>query len=260
MNLVLRCVALNDQTMSKPLIGRFDERGGTIGRSDDANLTLPDPERGISRLQAQVLHRDNQYWLENVSSVIPVLHNGHPVGQGMQVSLHERDELTVSHYVLQVAFEDDSESDAILRGRTVSSSPTTTVVPKAQPASAREALSAPPSHQAAVTAGMRAALDAVLERLNPGRLEVPLGKRTWFERLWPSRRAVRLWRLYVKEHAALRTESQADFHDSVGQTFRAGYESHIRNVPVGPDETVRPVETTRSTAERGASVPPKGTS
>jgi predicted component of type VI protein secretion system len=259
MSLVLRCVALNDQTMSKPLIGRFDERGGTLGRSDEATLTLPDPERRISRLQAQVLHRDNQYWIENVSNIIPVLHNGHPVGQGMQVALREADEIRVSDYLLLVGFEDDSESDAILRGRNVSSNLTPAAVPKALPA-ARDALSDQPSHQAAMTAGMRAVLDAVLERLNPDRLELSLGKRTWFERVWQARRAVRVWQLYIREHGALRAQAQADFHRSVGETFRAAYESHMRHSPVGPDETVRPDETARRIAERVASGPPKDAS
>jgi FHA domain-containing protein len=75
-SLVLQCIALNDQPMSRPLIGRFDERGGTLGRSDDATLTLPDPDRRISRLQAIVLHRDGQYWIENVSDMIPCFITG----------------------------------------------------------------------------------------------------------------------------------------------------------------------------------------
>ena len=38
MNLVLQGTALNDEPMSQPLIGRFDERGGTLGRSDSATF------------------------------------------------------------------------------------------------------------------------------------------------------------------------------------------------------------------------------
>ena len=119
MTLVLRGITLGEEPMSQPLIGRFDERGGTLGRSDDATLTLPDPERLISRIQAQVLHRDEHYWLENISAASAVLHNGRPLSTGMRVILSEGDELRIGGYALQAAFEDETTSAAILRGRTV---------------------------------------------------------------------------------------------------------------------------------------------
>ncbi len=52
MNLVIRAHTLKSETLSQAITGYFDERGGTIGRSDTITLTLPDPERHISRLQA----------------------------------------------------------------------------------------------------------------------------------------------------------------------------------------------------------------
>jgi FHA domain-containing protein len=119
MTLVLRGLTRDEEPMSQPLIGRFDERGGTLGRSDDANLTLPDPERLISRLQAQILHRDEHYWLENISAASAVLHNGRPLSAGMRVILSEGDELRIGEYALQAAFEDEASSATILRGRTV---------------------------------------------------------------------------------------------------------------------------------------------
>jgi len=119
MSLVLRAVALDEEPMSQPLIGRFDERGGTLGRSDDATLTLPDAERLISRIQAQILHRDEHYWLENLSTASAVLHNGRPLSTGMRIILSEGDEIRIGGYALQAAFEDEESSATILRGRTV---------------------------------------------------------------------------------------------------------------------------------------------
>src|SRR3984893_14514616 len=119
MTLVLKGITRDEEPMSQPLIGRFDERGGTLGRSDDATLTLPDPERLISRMQAQVLHRDEHYWLENISAASAVLHNGRPLSTGMRVILSEGDELRIGGYALQATFEDETDSAAILRGRTV---------------------------------------------------------------------------------------------------------------------------------------------
>src|SRR5215470_7302592 len=95
MTLVLHSIALDEAPMSQPLVGRFDERGGTVGRSDNATFTLPDPERMISRVQAQILFRDEGYWIENVSTANSTLHNGRPLSAGMRILLREGDELRI---------------------------------------------------------------------------------------------------------------------------------------------------------------------
>src|ERR1700730_2083405 len=134
MTLVLQGIKLNDESMSQPLIGRFDERGGTVGRSDNATFTLPDPERLISRVQAQILFRDEGYWIENVSSASSTLHNGRPLSAGMRILLREGDELRIGGYTLVAASESDETSATILRGRTVimqPQGPLTAVAPAA---------------------------------------------------------------------------------------------------------------------------------
>jgi FHA domain-containing protein len=118
MTLVLRGMTLNEQPISRPLIGRFDERGGTVGRSDDSTFTLPDPERLISRQQAQVVHTGQHFWLENLSAVSVILHNGRPLSTGMRVVLRNGDELKVGGYTLQASFEEDADNATILLGRT----------------------------------------------------------------------------------------------------------------------------------------------
>jgi len=118
MSLVLRGVSLNEQPITRPLIGRFDERGGTLGRSDDSTLTLPDPGRLISRQQAQVVHNGRQFWIENLSAASVILHNGRPLSTGMRVVLHDGDELKIGGYTLQASLQDDAENATILLGRT----------------------------------------------------------------------------------------------------------------------------------------------
>jgi predicted component of type VI protein secretion system len=115
----VQCLALNDERLSQPLLGRFDRRGGTVGRSDNATFTLPDPERRISRVQAKVLYTDEGYWVENSSAASPVLHNGRLLAAGMRVLLHENDELRIGGYSLSISFEDNVSSATILRGRTL---------------------------------------------------------------------------------------------------------------------------------------------
>src|SRR6266850_5941476 len=119
MTLVLQGIALNDEPLSQPLIGRFDERGGTLGRSESATFTLTDPERLISRVQALILFQDEGYWIENVSAANSTLHNGRSLSAGMRVMLREGDELRIGGYTLLAAFEHNEASETILRGRTV---------------------------------------------------------------------------------------------------------------------------------------------
>ena len=54
MTLTLRAVSLNEQPLTQPISAHFDAKGGTIGRHDDNTLALPDPERHISRRQAEI--------------------------------------------------------------------------------------------------------------------------------------------------------------------------------------------------------------
>ena len=362
--------------MSQPLIGRFDERGGTLGRSDQATFTLPDPERMISRVQAQVLHNDDLYWIENVSAASPILHNGRPLSAGMRVMLRDGDELRIGGYTLQVAFEQDETSATILRGRTmiirrdgtaplapppgpVPPTPAATPATPAQPTPATTAAVAPipaaasgvalparpgadaaraaapgvevlwraflegagiesplpapsaellasigamlriaiggihrlvgmramakdemqaqmtiiqvrgnnplkfapdgmaalqllllppargflagpaalrdalvdlQSHQVGVMAGMRAALDAVLDRFDPAKLEAHLTSRSVFDSLRPGHRRARLWEVYLEHYRSLREEAQEDFQRFFGEAFREAYEAQVRSL------------------------------
>jgi predicted component of type VI protein secretion system len=123
MTLVLRGVSLDDEPLSNPLVGRFDDRGGEIGRSDNATFTLPDPQRLISRVHARISHAEKKYWMQNVSSAGQILHNGRPLSSGMRVSLSDGDDVRIGGYRLAVAFEHDQTSKTILRGRTTAPVP-----------------------------------------------------------------------------------------------------------------------------------------
>src|ERR1700761_3898034 len=144
MSLVLQGTALNEEPLSQPLIGRLDQRGGTVGRSDNATFTLPDPERMISRTQAQILYRDDGYWIENVSTATSILHNGRPLSAGMRVTLRDGDEIRIGGYTLLASSEDDAASATILRGRTAVLWPSLQeVISPSGPAVAVQELAAP---------------------------------------------------------------------------------------------------------------------
>ncbi|MEZ3498730.1 type VI secretion system-associated FHA domain protein TagH [Pantoea sp. KPR_PJ] len=89
----------------------FQPPGGTIGRSQDNDLVLPDESRAISRLQALVhLSADGDCRLTNQGSVTSVVHNGMTLARGVQVQLQHGDALQIGDYQLAVA--DPARADA----------------------------------------------------------------------------------------------------------------------------------------------------
>ena len=81
----------------------FDELGGTIGRADTNQLVLPDPDRSISRVHAQVVFRHGAYALIDRGSNA-VLINGQPLGNGREAPIRDGDTITLGAYALGVSY------------------------------------------------------------------------------------------------------------------------------------------------------------
>lgn len=101
--LTIRAVTLDGQPASPSLQADFDELGGTIGRSADSVLVLPDPERHISRTQATIAWHDGGYVIRNDGSSLPVVVNGRPLGKGGESALAVGDQIQVGGYSLEVS-------------------------------------------------------------------------------------------------------------------------------------------------------------
>ncbi len=84
------------------LSAAFDELGGSIGRADNNQLVLPDPERTISRVHARLVFRSTGYMIvDNGSNPISV--NGTPLGTGREHPLKPGDQVQIGGYLLQAA-------------------------------------------------------------------------------------------------------------------------------------------------------------
>ncbi|PLV58582.1 type VI secretion system-associated FHA domain protein TagH [Erwinia sp. B116] len=82
----------------------FIAPGGTLGRSPDNQLVLPDPERAISRLQALIhVAPGGECRLTSQGSVTPVWHNGVALTRGDQVLLTHGDRLAIGPWQLAVS-------------------------------------------------------------------------------------------------------------------------------------------------------------
>ena len=84
-----------------PLSGHFDETGGAIGRGENNQMVLPDPERTISRVHAQVVFRNGRYAIIDRGSN-PISVNGRPLGNGQEVFIQAGDELQIGGYAMRV--------------------------------------------------------------------------------------------------------------------------------------------------------------
>ena len=97
-------ISFNGAPLPGPLGFDFDSRGGAIGREEDNELTLPDPERHISRVQARIeFDGANFVFVDmggNPSSV-----NGRPVGKGNRVVLTGGERLSIGGYLLEAEFD-----------------------------------------------------------------------------------------------------------------------------------------------------------
>ena len=139
MTLTLRAVSLNDLPLTQPITARFDATGGTIGRADNNTMALPDPERHISRQQAEISAEAGGYVIRNVGSANPITVSGQAVGQGQSVPLRHLDQVRIGGYLLEVQNEADTDSGATVIRRAPDLSRPATLGPS--PALAPAALS-----------------------------------------------------------------------------------------------------------------------
>ena len=87
---------------SERLSARFDETGGTIGRADHNHMVLPDNDRTVSRVHAQVAFRNGSYVIVDRGSN-PIEVNGKELGSGREEPLHPGDTVQIGAYVLMVS-------------------------------------------------------------------------------------------------------------------------------------------------------------
>jgi FHA domain-containing protein len=99
--LSLRVVSQMGTPLAAPLHARFDA-GGTIGRSPDCTLVLPDPGRHISREQARIERVAQGYIIRCTGSASAIVLNGVEVGPGEHSPLRVGDHIVVAEYEIAV--------------------------------------------------------------------------------------------------------------------------------------------------------------
>jgi FHA domain-containing protein len=147
MTLTLLAVSLNERPLSQPITAHFDSRGGTIGRADHNTMALPDPERHVSRLQAEIVASGTAFLIRNVGAANPIVVAGRPVACGETANLAHGDEVRIGGYLLQADMQMQEAALDVTRGRAMLSA---SIAPPAPPPVGSEAAPLQPSPAPAV--------------------------------------------------------------------------------------------------------------
>jgi len=105
MVLILEVASYKGLPPVQPLSARFDERGGSVGRSPDNHLVLPDPEKFISRHHADIRYENGAFVYSDVSTGGTLLCNEDRLLTHGSVRLADGDCLKVGEYELRIRIE-----------------------------------------------------------------------------------------------------------------------------------------------------------
>jgi type VI secretion system FHA domain protein len=93
------------------------------------------------------------------------------------------------------------------------------------------------AHQLGLMAGMKAALEGMLQRFDPQQLETQIAGRAGLAGLIPATRKARLWEAYQQLFGQLSAEAQDDVDALFGKAFLRAYQDQLDRLqaePTGP--------------------------
>jgi FHA domain-containing protein len=111
MKITVRAVSLNELPITQPIATVFTAQGGSIGRADTNQLALPDPERRISRRQAEIVFEGKCFVIRNVGSANPIIVRDRSLALGESAPLSDRDQVRIGGYLLEVTSSLDGAED-----------------------------------------------------------------------------------------------------------------------------------------------------
>jgi type VI secretion system protein len=104
MSLTLKIVSENRQALGQLSEKTFGQAGGTIGRSLEADWSLPDGQRFLSSKHASIDFRSGSYYIVDTSKNGVFVNDAEqPVGRGKPQRLFTGDRIRIGDYLLQVS-------------------------------------------------------------------------------------------------------------------------------------------------------------
>ncbi|AFL74245.1 type VI secretion system-associated FHA domain protein TagH [Thiocystis violascens] len=95
---------------------------------------------------------------------------------------------------------------------------------------ARSAFEDIQAHEMAMTAGLQAALRALLARFEPAELERRLSRRSGLDKVLPIARKARYWDLFTETYEQAAADAAEDFMQIFGDAFARAYQEQIRRL------------------------------
>ena len=107
---LIRVVSRMGRPLAVPMQASFGAGGGTLGRSPDCTLTLPDESRHVSRRQARVDVSGGVASITCLSAANPLIVNGEELHSGQARPLADGDRIHIAEYELR--FESETAPSA----------------------------------------------------------------------------------------------------------------------------------------------------
>lgn len=108
MALILKAISYKGLPTNQEIRAQFDTQGGSIGRSPDNHLVLPDPDKFVSRLHASIVFSAGQYFIQDSSTGGTYLNDSDNLLQQGRAPLHNGEKLRIGEYELLVSILDQA--------------------------------------------------------------------------------------------------------------------------------------------------------
>ncbi|HEY9101236.1 FHA domain-containing protein [Chitinimonas sp.] len=106
-----------DGQTAEPLSAYFDEDGGTLGRAP-ANTLVLSGDSNISQVHLAIEAINGSWMLKDLGDLLPVFHNGKPLGYGTRAALKDGDRLRIGGFELGVALHATRPAEMAVPGNT----------------------------------------------------------------------------------------------------------------------------------------------
>lgn len=111
MALTLRIMSFQSQALGAQSVKTFGTQGGSIGRGQGNDWVLPDPEKFVSGVHAQIACHNGVFYLKDLSTNGTFINGSpQPIGNGRDQPLAEGDRLLIGEYDIAVSLDDADRS------------------------------------------------------------------------------------------------------------------------------------------------------
>lgn len=104
MQITLTCVAFQDYPPTAHQVVTIDEEGGSIGRSDDNDFVVVDPDHFASRHHAKILVEDDCVFIEDTSNNGTLINDSIELFPGQRHQLSDGDTLLIGECTIEIRF------------------------------------------------------------------------------------------------------------------------------------------------------------